>query len=89
MPCVSDRSPPKAAPALITIMLAAAAFLAGATVTARAERAAPTHVIADEAGGTVRIVVNGKDVVVIDAAGLHVNGALTYTDTLTDSGTTP
>lgn len=88
MTCVSDRSPPKAGPAVITILLAAVAFVAGASLTAHAQKTPATQVIADDASSTVRIVVAGRTVAVFDGDGLHVRGAIEYGGTLTDFGAT-
>lgn len=47
--------------------------------------AAPgTRIDADELTGTIRIVINGEERAVFDADGLHVDGNITYTGTLTD-----
>ncbi len=92
MTCVSDRSPPKARPTLRLIVLAVTAslaFLAGATVTARAQKHPSTAVIVDEEAKAVRIVIDGKDVAVISAAGVSVSGDITYSGTLADTGGAP
>ena len=46
-----------------------------------------TAVVHDEATGTVHIQIDGKDVVVIDATGLHVVGDITYDGLIQDSAT--
>jgi ABC-type enterochelin transport system substrate-binding protein len=45
-----------------------------------------TKIIVDQKSDTVHILINGKDVVTIDAKGLHVNGNVDYTGTITDKG---
>lgn len=44
------------------------------------------QIIADPKTNTVRILIDGKEIVRIDAAGLHVTGDLTYTGAEIDAG---
>lgn len=44
------------------------------------------QIIADPQTNTVRILIDGKEVVRIDVKGLHVTGDVDYTGTLTDGG---
>ena len=44
-----------------------------------------TQVITDEKNHVVRILIDGKQVVLIDAAGMHVNGSIDYTGTMRDT----
>lgn len=45
-----------------------------------------SEVVVDEETHTVRILVAGKELVVIDATGLTVNGDINYRGTITDIG---
>ncbi len=45
------------------------------------------QIITDPKTNAVRILIDGKEIVRIDAAGLHVTGDLTYTGTEIDQGT--
>jgi hypothetical protein len=45
------------------------------------------QIITDAKTNTVRILIGGKEIVLVDAAGLHVIGNLTYTGTESDVGT--
>ena len=64
-------------------------LLAFAPVAGFAEDAKETgpdrvQIIEDDQSGIVRIVIDGKDVVLIDADGFHVNGNIDYSGTVTD-----
>lgn len=61
---------------------------AGAQSTpATADTPAPrVEIVTDQQNGAVRIVIDGKDVAVIDGEGLHVAGSVTYSGTMTDTG---
>jgi hypothetical protein len=45
-----------------------------------------TQIIADEVTKTVRVLIGGREVAVIDADGLRVRGNIRYAGTLTDVG---
>jgi hypothetical protein len=66
------------------------AFLVSLSLTS-AIASPPEHakpeIIADPKTNTVRILIDGKEIVHIDAAGLHVTGNVTYTGTVADVGT--
>ena len=47
---------------------------------------AKPQIITDEKTNTVRILIGGKEILLIDAKGLHVNGDLTYTGVEVDAG---
>ncbi len=49
-----------------------------------AAEALATRVEANDQTGTIRIIIDGDERAVFDANGLHVNGDITYTGTLTD-----
>ena len=74
-----------------TLLLSALlAFLPLAPATA--SQPAPSdnskpEIIADAKTNTVRILIDGKEIVHIDAKGLHVTGDLTYTGAEIDEGT--
>jgi len=44
------------------------------------------RIVTDEKTGTVRVEIDGKDVVTIDAGGLHVNGEIDYTTLIHTQG---
>jgi len=48
-----------------------------------------TQVIVDEAANTVRIMIGGKEVMTVDASGLHVNGDISFTGKTGVSGGKP
>ncbi len=76
----------------ISLALAGAAFaffFSGAQVLADDSAAGgnlqkKTAVVVDEDGGTVRILIDGKEIVVIDETGLYVRGDVAYEGTITD-----
>ena len=45
------------------------------------------EIVTDEDAGAVRILIDGKPVVIIDETGLHVRGDISYGGKLTDYGT--
>ena len=45
-----------------------------------------TQIVTDEKTHTMRVLVDGKEVLTIDSEGLHVHGDLDYTGVLTDGG---
>jgi len=51
---------------------------------AGSEQTANSH---RQKNNAVHILIDGKEIVLIDAAGLHVHGNLTYTGTESDLGT--
>lgn len=57
--------------------------------TASAKDAGRTAIISDERAGTVRIVIEGRDVAIIDADGLHVKGDIEFTGVTVDTGGYP
>ncbi len=68
-------------------------FLALGPVAVFAEDAKETshdrvQIIEDEKSGVVRIVIDKKEVVLIDAKGIHVNGDIDFTGSITDIGNT-
>lgn len=50
------------------------------------EQQKAAEIVVDEEAGTVRIVIDGKAVVVVDAKGLHVEGDVTFTGVTRDAG---
>jgi hypothetical protein len=56
------------------------------TRAAAASKNGKTQVIVDQKTNTVHILINGKEVVTIDAKGLHVKGNVDYTGIITDKG---
>ena len=48
------------------------------------EPTAQTRIVTDNATGTVSILVDGREIVRIDADGLHVNGDIDYSGAITD-----
>ncbi len=68
-----------------------AGFLFFAPVSGWAEDAKETkhdrvQIIEGDEAGVVRIVIDGKEVILIDADGMHVTGDFDYTGTITDIG---
>ena len=61
-------------------------FLLGVVSTLSATAGGKTQVITDEKAHTVKVVIDGKEVLTIDAKGLHVNGSVQYTGTIRDIG---
>lgn len=53
--------------------------------TAKADAPKP-EIITDEKAGVVRVLIAGREILRIDAAGLHVKGDLDYTGVMTDRG---
>lgn len=47
------------------------------------------EVFEDSKTGTVRFVINGKDILTIDADGIHVRGNIRYTGTVGPGGDAP
>jgi hypothetical protein len=53
------------------------------------------QIVEDQESGVVRIVIEGRDVLVIDESGLrvnggaHINGDVTYAGIITDTGMKP
>lgn len=60
-------------------------FAEDTPITAVATDTKPA-IVTDDATGTVRIQVGDKNVVVIDASGLHVTGDITYSGMTSDIG---
>jgi len=56
-------------------------------VAATARDTPKPEIITDEENGVVRILIGGKEVLRIDASGLHVTGDVDFTGTITDIGT--
>jgi hypothetical protein len=59
--------------------------------SAPAQSAAPPtkdapQIVTDEKNHAVRILIDGKDILTIDASGLHVNGGIAYSGPLTATG---
>lgn len=52
----------------------------------QASAASKVEVVEDQDAGVVRVLIGGKEVVVIDERGLHVTGDIEYTGVSTDSG---
>jgi hypothetical protein len=44
------------------------------------------EIIEDQEAGAVRVLIDGKEVLTIDASGLHVSGSIIYTGSITDIG---
>lgn len=54
------------------------------------EGSAKPEIITDEESNTVRILIDGKEILVIDETGVHVRGDLNYSGVITDtSGSAP
>lgn len=69
---------------LLSLFIASVAFTAGAALV-RADAAVPeTAVIAAADGASLRIMVQGQEIAVIDGTGLYVRGDVAYTGTITD-----
>ena len=54
--------------------------------TATPAAAGKTEIVTDEKAHVVRILIDGKEVVAIDAKGLHVDGDVEYSGVTTDRG---
>jgi hypothetical protein len=75
-------------------LILAAAFISGSVLSsainfALAENSQATRAIlrSDQNAGAVLIEIDGKEVARMDAGGLHVKGDVSYSGTLTDTGT--
>ena len=67
--------------------LFAASALAKADLTAfTAPDQSKPRIVADDKNNAVRILIGGREVLTVDAKGLHVNGAITYSGPLTATG---
>ena len=66
---------------VILVHLAIPALASESSPSAGAAKAASTRpqIITDEKTNTVRVVIGGKEVLTVDASGLHVNGNIEYT----------
>jgi hypothetical protein len=49
--------------------------------------ATPTRIVIDPRSNTIRFIISGKEVGLFDKSGLHVDGDVTYTGVITDTGT--
>ncbi len=47
------------------------------------------QIVVDKKNHAVRILIGGKEIVIIDARGMHVNGGLDYSGILKDTGGVP
>jgi hypothetical protein len=72
----------------ILLLSALLAFVPLAPAIATQSPDTKPEIITDPKTNTVRIMIDGKEVVRIDANGLHVTGDLTYTGVESDVGTT-
>jgi hypothetical protein len=68
-----------------SLCLAVSSVMAFATVKATRAADPKAAVVVDEETGVIRFMVAGVEAVRIDAAGLHVNGDITYAGTMTDT----
>ena len=50
------------------------------------DRTLTTQVVTDEKAHTVRVLIDGKEILTINAEGLHVHGDIDYAGVLTDTG---
>ena len=66
---------------VILVHLATPARAAESSSSADAAKAASTapQIITDDKTNTVRILIGGKEILSVDASGLHVNGNIEYT----------
>jgi hypothetical protein len=62
-----------------------------ASQSERGKQTTPTkpQIITDEKTNTVRVLIGGKEVLTIDAKGLHVHGDIDYSGIITDTGEAP
>lgn len=56
------------------------------SASANDSAAATTDVVVDEEAGTVRVLINGREMVLIDHEGLHVKGDVSFNGMLVDTG---
>ncbi|MBL27256.1 MAG: hypothetical protein CMM50_06880 [Rhodospirillaceae bacterium] len=68
---------------LVTLNLFNAPF-AGAQDSSAATADAATRIEVDEEADVIRFIVGGEERAVLDADGLHVNGSVEFTGTMTD-----
>ena len=47
------------------------------------------QIVVDKKNHAIRILIDGKEIVIIDASGMHVNGGLDYSGILKDTGGVP
>jgi hypothetical protein len=59
---------------------------AGAATGATAGSSSTAQVVTDEKRNTVRVLIGGKEILTIDALGLHVNGNIEYAGKITNTG---
>ncbi len=70
-----------------TFLVAFAFFISISTlVLAEPGKPQNTQIVADEKAGIVRIFIDGKEILAVDANGLRVNGNLDYRGTIADIG---
>lgn len=71
----------------LLLFLTAPAFSNESPPSAPAPKTAAgkTQIITDEKNNTVRVLISGREVLTIDADGLHVNGDVDYWGVLTDT----
>jgi hypothetical protein len=75
-------------PYIISLLALFISFIALAAAASQDSRAAneTTRIETDQQANMIRIIIDGQERAVIDADGLHVNGDIDYSGTLTDTG---
>lgn len=68
------------------LCLSVSAFGQGTDASAAQPEPPRVEIIEDQEAGSVRVLIGGREVLTIDASGLHVNGDINYTGTSTDYG---
>ena len=73
---------------IVLLALLSVSIIAIAATTAQRSRAADeaTRIEFDQKSGAIRFIVSGQEQAVLDVAGLHVNGDITYIGTIKDIG---
>jgi len=76
-------------PKTLTVFILA--MLLGVVITAYAVQATEPHpeIVVNEQDDTITFVIEGRPIVIVNSDGLHVNGNLSYTDTIRDAGVLP
>ena len=68
----------------VAVAVILTAFITG-NITAKANNTSPAIEI-DPQNRLIRFIVDGQDIAIIDAEGMHVFGDITYSGTITDIG---
>ena len=69
---------------LLTILVGVMGLGVGAAFAVRDDNATTTIAV-DEKSETIRILIGGEEIARIDKAGLHVNGNIDHSGTITDT----